>query len=48
MHEVIDSMLNKYQCQNENDYINALKEIFQEIQLTLKNKNIEINEKVSK
>lgn len=33
MHNVIQTMLNRYQCQSEHDYINALKEIFQEIAL---------------
>ncbi len=33
MHEAIKSMLAKYMCQTEQDYINALKEIFQEISL---------------
>lgn len=33
MHDVIKKMLEKYQCHSENDYINALKEIFQEIAL---------------
>lgn len=31
MHAVIKTMLAKYQCKSEQDYINALKEIFQEI-----------------
>ena len=33
MHSVIETMLRPYQCQSERDYINALKEIFQEIAL---------------
>ena len=33
MHDAIKKMLEKYQCRSENDYINALKEIFQEIVL---------------
>lgn len=33
MHTAIDSMLDKYECHSEQDYINALKEIFQEIAL---------------
>lgn len=33
MHEAIKSMLTKYDCQTEQDTINALKEIFQEIAL---------------
>src|SRR5579871_3990962 len=33
MHPVIQTMLSKYQCRSEQDYINALKEIFQEIAL---------------
>lgn len=33
MHEAIKTMLIKYQCHSEQDYINALKEIFQEIAL---------------
>ena len=33
MHEAIKTMLAKYNCQSEQDYINALKEIFQEISL---------------
>lgn len=33
MHEVVKTMLSKYACQTEQDYINALKEIFQEITL---------------
>lgn len=33
MHPAIKTMLTKYQCQSEQDYVNALKEIFQEIAL---------------
>ena len=33
MHNAIETMLNKYQCVTETDYLNALKEIFQEIAL---------------
>lgn len=33
MHNAIDVMLKKYHCLTETDYINALKEIFQEIAL---------------
>ena len=33
MHPAIKTMLAKYQCSSEQDYINALKEIFQEIAL---------------
>lgn len=33
MHVAIKSILEKYQCHSEQDYINALKEIFQEIAL---------------
>jgi hypothetical protein len=33
MHDAIKEMLKKYQCHSESDYINALKEIFQEIAL---------------
>lgn len=33
MHAAIKTMLEKYQCHSEQDYINALKEIFQEIAL---------------
>jgi predicted nucleotidyltransferase component of viral defense system len=33
MHTVIKKMLEKYKCHSEQDYINALKEIFQEIAL---------------
>jgi len=33
MHEIIRTMLTKYDCKTEQDYINALKEIFQEISL---------------
>lgn len=33
MHAAIETMLAKYQCRSEQDYINALKEIFQEIAL---------------
>lgn len=33
MHEAIKTMLTKYQCHSEQDYINAIKEIFQEIAL---------------
>jgi predicted nucleotidyltransferase component of viral defense system len=33
MHAAIKTMLAKYQCHSEQDYINALKEIFQEIAL---------------
>lgn len=33
MHTAIKSMLTKYQCRSEQDYVNALKEIFQEIAL---------------
>jgi predicted nucleotidyltransferase component of viral defense system len=33
MHPVIKTMLAKYKCNSEQDYINALKEIFQEIAL---------------
>ncbi len=33
MHEAIKTMLAKYDCRSEQDYINALKEIFQEISL---------------
>jgi predicted nucleotidyltransferase component of viral defense system len=33
MHEVIETMLKEYACHSEQDYINALKEIFQEIAL---------------
>lgn len=33
MHSAIKTMLSKYKCHSEQDYINALKEIFQEIAL---------------
>lgn len=33
MHEAVKAMLAKYECRTEQDYINALKEIFQEIAL---------------
>jgi len=33
MHNAIETMLDKYRCQTETDYVNALKEIFQEIAL---------------
>jgi predicted nucleotidyltransferase component of viral defense system len=33
MHAAIQTMLDKYKCHSEQDYINALKEIFQEIAL---------------
>ena len=33
MHSAIETMLNKYQCVTEADYLNALNEIFQEIAL---------------
>jgi predicted nucleotidyltransferase component of viral defense system len=33
MHPAIETMLKKYNCHSEQDYINALKEIFQEIAL---------------
>src|SRR5579872_3054605 len=33
MHAAIKTMLSKYQCHSEQDYVNALKEIFQEIAL---------------
>ena len=33
MHSAIKTMLAKYECHSEQDYINALKEIFQEIAL---------------
>ncbi len=33
MHSAIEAMLAKYHCRSEQDYINALKEIFQEIAL---------------
>lgn len=33
MHSAIKTMLDKYSCRSEQDYINALKEIFQEIAL---------------
>ncbi len=33
MHEAINQMLKKYHCHGEQDYINAVKEIFQEIAL---------------
>lgn len=33
MHEAVKQMLQKYSCQSEQDYINAIKEIFQEIAL---------------
>src|SRR3990167_1151618 len=33
MNNAVEAMLNKYQCVTEADYINALKEIFQEIAL---------------
>ena len=33
MHEAVKTMLAKYECRTEQDYINALKEIFQEIAL---------------
>ena len=33
MHAAIKQMLEKYQCQNQRDYLNALKEIIQEIAL---------------
>lgn len=33
MHEVVKTMLKKYSCHSEQDYVNALKEIFQEIAL---------------
>lgn len=33
MHDAIKQMLKRYQCQSQQDYLNALKEIFQEIAL---------------
>src|SRR5262245_54710542 len=33
MHDTIKLMLQKYKCQSQQDYINAIKEIFQEIAL---------------
>src|SRR5579862_5943615 len=33
MHSAIKTMLGRYKCHSEQDYINALKEIFQEIAL---------------
>src|ERR1700730_10652307 len=33
MHESVKQMLKRYECRAEEDYINALKEIFQEIAL---------------
>ena len=33
MHDAIANMLSKYNCQNPNDYINALREILQEVAL---------------
>ncbi len=33
MHEAVKTMLAKYECRTERDYVNALKEIFQEIAL---------------
>ncbi|MBT6207544.1 MAG: nucleotidyl transferase AbiEii/AbiGii toxin family protein [Francisellaceae bacterium] len=33
MHDTVKQMLKKYQCQSQQDYLNALKEIFQEIAL---------------
>jgi len=33
MHEAIAAMLSKYECRAHNDYINALREILQEIAL---------------
>lgn len=33
MHEAVKTMLTKYECRTEQDYVNALKEIFQEIAL---------------
>src|SRR3990167_3375731 len=33
MHAAIKTMLEKYHCRSEQDYLNALKEIFQEIAL---------------
>lgn len=33
MHDAVKLMLKKYKCQSEQDYINAIKEIFQEIAL---------------
>ena len=33
MHEAISAMLSKYECQGHNDYMNALREIVQEIAL---------------
>lgn len=33
MHEAVKTMLAKYECRTDQDYINALKEIFQEIAL---------------
>lgn len=33
MHDAVKLMLQKYKCQSEQDYINAIKEIFQEIAL---------------
>jgi len=33
MHEAVKTMLAKYECRTEQDYVNALKEIFQEIAL---------------
>jgi predicted nucleotidyltransferase component of viral defense system len=33
MHEAVKKMLRKYNCQSQQDYLNALKEIFQEIAL---------------
>jgi len=33
MHDAIKSMLTKYRCNSQQDYVNALKEIFQEIAL---------------
>ena len=33
MHDAIKWMLQKYHCRSEQDYVNAIKEIFQEIAL---------------
>ena len=33
MHTAIEQMLQKYACRSQADYINAIKEIFQEIAL---------------
>ena len=32
MHEVIAKMISKYECRGLNDYVNALREILQEVE----------------